>query len=138
MALSFEIITPTGIVYQAENVNSVTLPTTSGELGILPGHIPLTAEVEPGEIDVETSAGTTKLAVDKGYARVLADRVSVLAEAAIDVKAIDLSAVEDAQKRAEAALEAARHQKEIDPAELERLEAVARFAIAQKLVKTKH
>ncbi|MBR6797532.1 MAG: ATP synthase F1 subunit epsilon [Opitutales bacterium] len=136
--LSFEIITPTGIVYQAENVNSVTLPTTSGELGILPGHIPLTAEIEPGEIDVETSAGTTKLAVDKGYARVLADRVSVLAEAAIDVKAIDLSAVEDAQKRAEAALEAARHQKEIDPAELERLEAVARFAIAQKLVKSKH
>ena len=129
--LSFEIITPTGIVYQAENVSSVTLPTTSGELGILPGHIPLTAEIEPGEIDVETSAGTTKLAVDKGYAR-------VLAEAAIDVKAIDLSAVEDAQKRAEAALEAARHQKEIDPAELERLEAVARFAIAQKLVKSKH
>lgn len=138
MHLFFEIVTPTGIVYQAENVNSVTLPTTAGELGILPGHIPLTAEVEPGEIDVETSAGTTKLAVDKGYARVLADRVSVLAEAAIDVKAIDLSAVEDAQKRAEAALEAARHQKEIDPAELERLEAVARFAIAQKLVKTKH
>lgn len=136
--MTFEIVTPTGIVYQAENVNSVTLPTTAGELGILPGHIPLTAEVEPGEIDVETSAGTTKLAVDKGYARVLADRVSVLAEAAIDVKAIDLSAVEDAQKRAEAALEAARHQKEIDPAELERLEAVARFAIAQKLVKTKH
>ena len=136
--MTFEIVTPTGIVYQAENVNSVTLPTTSGELGILPGHIPLTAEVEPGEIDVETSAGTTKLAVDKGYARVLADRVSVLAEAAIDVKAIDLSAVEDAQKRAEAALEAARHQKEIDPAELERLEAVARFAIAQKLVKSKH
>lgn len=138
MHLFFEIVTPTGIVYQAENVNSVTLPTTAGELGILPGHIPLTAEVEPGEIDVETSAGTTKLAVDKGYARVLADRVSVLAEAAIDVKAIDLSAVEDAQRRAEAALEAARHQKEIDPAELERLEAVARFAIAQKLVKTKH
>ncbi len=117
---------------------SVTLPTTAGELGILPGHIPLTAEVEPGEIAVETAAGTTRLAVDKGYARVIADRVSVLAEAAIDVKAIDLSSVEDAQKRAEAALEAARRQKEIDPAELEKLEAIARFAIAQKLVKTKH
>lgn len=138
MALSFEIITPTGIVYQAENVNSVTLPTTAGELGILPGHIPLTAEIQPGEINVATAAGTTKLAVDKGYARVLADRVSVLAEAAIDVKAIDLSAAEDAQRRAEAAIEAARHQKEIDPAELERLEAVARFAIAQKLAKAKH
>lgn len=135
--MTFEIITPTGIVYTAENVSSVVLPTTAGELGILPGHIPLTAEIQPGEIDVETAAGTTMLAVDKGYARVIADRVSVLAEAAIDVKAIDLSAVENARKRAEAALEAARTQKNIDPAEIEKLEAVARFAIAQKLVKTK-
>ena len=115
MALTFEIVTPTGVVYEAADVASVTLPTTAGELGILPGHIPLTAEVEPGEIAVETAAGTTRLAVDKGYARVIADRVSVLAEAAIDVKAIDLSSVE-----------------------LEKLEAIARFAIAQKLVKTKH
>lgn len=135
--LAFEIVTPVGVVYSADSVASVTLPTTAGELGILPGHIPLTAEVEPGEIDIETSAGTIKLAVDKGYARVIADRVSVLAEAAIDVREIDLSAVEDAQKRAEAAIEAARTQKAIDPAELEKLEAIARFAIAQKLVKTK-
>lgn len=135
--LAFEIVTPAGVVYSADSVASVTLPTTAGELGILPGHIPLTAEVEPGEIDIETSAGTIKLAVDKGYARVIADRVSVLAEAAIDVREIDLSAVEDAQKRAEAAIEAARTQKAIDPAELEKLEAIARFAIAQKLVKTK-
>lgn len=133
--LTFEIVTPTGIVYQADDVSSVTLPTTSGELGILPGHIPLTAEIEPGEIDVETAAGTVRLAVDKGYGRVIADRVSVLAEAAIDVKAIDLSAAEDAQKRAEAALEAARNHKEIDASELEKLEAIARFAIVQKLVK---
>ena len=66
---------------------------------------------------------------------VIADRVSVLAEAAIDVKEIDLSAVENAQARAEAAIAAARDRKEIDPVELEKLEAVARFAIAQKLVK---
>lgn len=136
--LQFEIITPAGVVYKAENVSSVTVPTSTGELGILPGHIPLTMEIEPGEINVETATGTVKLAVDKGYARVIADSVSVLAEAAIDVKKIDLSAVEDAQKRAEAALEAARHQKEIDSAELEKLEAIARFAIAQKLVKAKH
>ena len=61
--------------------------------------------------------------------------MSVLAEAAIDVKEIDLSAVENAQARAEAAIAAARDRKEIDPVELEKLEAVARFAIAQKLVK---
>lgn len=135
--LAFEIVTPAGVVYSDESVASVTLPTTAGELGILPGHIPLTAEVEPGEISIEADAGTIRLAVDRGYARVIADRISVLAEAAIDVREIDLTTVEDAQKRAEAALEAARNQKEIDPAELEKLEAIARFAIAQKLVKTK-
>lgn len=135
--LAFEIITPTGIVYSADDVSAVTLPTTSGEIGILPGHIPLTTEIEPGEIVVESAAGTVRLAVDKGYGRVIADRVSVLAEAAIDVRQIDLSAVEDAQKRAEAALEAAKTQKSIDSAELEKLEAVARFAIAQKLIKGK-
>ena len=135
--LAFEIVTPAGVVYSDESVASVTLPTTAGELGILPGHIPLTAEVEPGEISIEADAGTIRLAVDRGYACVIADRISVLAEAAIDVREIDLTTVEDAQKRAEAALETARNQKEIDPAELEKLEAIARFAIAQKLVKTK-
>lgn len=136
--MTFEIVTPTGIVYTADNVLSVTLPTTSGELGVLPGHVPLTAEIEPGEIDVATVAGTVRLAVDKGYGRVIADRVSVLAEAAIEVRKIDLSAVEDARKRAEAALEAARKQKQVDPVEIERLEATARFAIAQKLAKSRH
>lgn len=136
--MTFEIITPEGIVFTAENVTSVVLPTSAGELGILPGHVPVTTEIEPGEIDIEAAgAATTRLAVDKGYARVIADRVSVLAEAAIDVQSIDLSAVETAQKRAEAAIEAARTQKDISPAEVEKLEAIARFAIAQKLVKTK-
>lgn len=135
--MTFEIVTPTGIVYTADDVLSVTLPTTSGELGVLPGHVPLTAEIEPGEIDVATVAGTVRLAVDKGYGRVIADRVSVLAEAAIEVRKIDLSAVEDARKRAEAALEAARKQKQVDSVEIERLEATARFAIAQKLAKSR-
>lgn len=135
-SLKIEIITPAGIVYEAQEASSVTLPTTSGEFGILPGHIPVTAEIQPGEVVVTTAAGTTeRLAVDKGYARVIADTVSILAEAAIDVKKIDLSAVEDAESRARAALEAARNQKEIDPAEYEKLESVMRFAIAQKLAK---
>jgi len=136
--MTFEIITPAGIVFSAEKVASVILPTSAGELGILPGHVPVTAEIEPGEIDIEIAGTpTTRLAVDKGYARVIADRVSVLAEAAIDVRSIDLSAVETAQKRAEEAIEAARTQKNISPAEVEKLEAIARFAIAQKLVKTR-
>lgn len=133
--MNFEIITPAGIVYKNEECTSVKLPTSTGEIEVLPMHIPLTTEIVPGEVVVKTAAGTVRLAVDKGYARVIADVISVLAEAAIDVKEIDLSAVENAQKNAEAALAAARKKGQVDPAEIERLEAVARFAIVQKLVK---
>ncbi len=133
--MNFEIVTPAGIVYKAENCVSVVLPTSAGEIEVLPMHVPVTAEIVPGEVVVKTDAGTTRLVVDKGYARVIADSVSVLVEAAIDEKTIDFSAVENAQARAEAALEAARKQKQIDLAEIERLEAIARFVIAQKLAK---
>ena len=74
------------------------------------------------------------IAVGKGYAKVLGDAVSVLAEDAVDVSEIDLSAVESAQARAEAALEKAREEG-VDPDELERLTSGVRFLVAQKLAK---
>ena len=80
-----------------------------------------------------------RLAVDKGFARILGDKVSIITEAAIDEKKIDLSAVKAAQERAEKALAEARARtdKDIDPAELEKLEQIIRFAVVQKLVKNK-
>ena len=72
----------------------------------------------------------------KGFVEVFGDKVSILTEAAIDIEDIDLEAAEKAQKRAEEALAKAEADN-LDPAEVERLEAVARFAITQKLLKTR-
>lgn len=134
MPLKLEIITPEQIVHE-DTVDEVILPTLSGEVAILPGHIPLTTQLAAGDLRARKGAQTQDLAVDRGFVRVLGDTVSVLTEAAIHVEEIDASAVEAAQKRALEALEAAKHQKEIDQDELEKLEAISRFAIAQLLAK---
>lgn len=134
MPLNLEIVTPEGKIY-SQTIDSVVLPTLNGEIGILPGHIPLLTMLNPGELKVSHAGHEESLAIDKGFVRVLGDTVSVLTEAAIEIAHIDIQAVEEAERRAQKALEEARFTKQIDPAEIERLEAIARFAIAQKLTK---
>ncbi len=134
MPLKLEIITPEKRAYE-DTVDEVAFMTRNGEIGILPGHIPLLTMLMEGELRARKGTHVDALAVDRGFVRVMGDTVSVLTDAAIDVQAIDASAVEQAQKRAEQALAQARLQKDVDEAELERLEAISRFAIAQLLAK---
>lgn len=134
--LTLEIVTPEGKAYTKE-VEDVILPTQTGELDILPGHQPLITMIESGEVQAGTSSGREFLAVDKGFARVLGDAVSILTEGAIDVQEIDLEKVVEAQRRAEEALKKAQDEK-MDPAEIEKLESIARFAITQQLIKKRH
>lgn len=135
MALKLEIVTPEKVVY-SETVNEVVLPTKQGEIDILPGHQPLLTMVEGGEVTAK-GASVEYLAIDKGFAQIRNDTVSILTEAAIDTVNIDLSLVEEAQKRAEEALRKAREEN-VDPAQIEQLEQVVRFAIVQKLAKKRH
>lgn len=135
MSLLLEIVTPESKVY-SDQVDSVVVPTVEGELGILPGHIPILAMLNPGELVVSSSAKTEYLAVDKGFAQILGDKVSILTDGAINIEEIDLAAVEEAQIRAEKAL-AETETSTIDPVELEKLETIVRFSVAQKLAKQK-
>ena len=134
MAIALKIVTPDAVAFN-EPVDSVILPTTEGEMGVLPGHIPVLTQIEAGQLRVERNGSTEMLAVDKGFAEVYSDTVAILTEAAIEVDKIDLSIVTEAQERAQKALDEA--DDSIDPAELERLEATVRFALAQRLVKGK-
>jgi len=133
MALTLEIVTPEARVY-SDTIETVVIPTMDGEIGILPGHIPLLTQVAAGELRVTKGGRTEHLAVGSGFAEVYGDRVSVLAESAITEEKIDLNAVEEARKRAEVAL---KEKFDLDPTEVERLEGVVRFAIAQLAVKTR-
>jgi len=131
MPLTLEIVTPEARVY-SDTIDTVVIPTTSGEVGILPGHIPLLTEVEHGELRVTKNGVTTMLAVSGGFAQVEGDRVSVLAENAITEEKIDENAVEAALKRAEDELKAA---KDIDPQQYEHLQNLVRYSGVQLAVK---
>lgn len=136
MSLLLEIVTPEKSVF-SETVDHVVIPTSSGEIDILPGHIPLLSILEPGELKFGQGAKSIAIAVDKGFVEIQGDKVSVLTEGAINVEKIDMSAVEKARQAAEAALEAAREKGE-DPAIIEELETKARFAVVQTLIKKKY
>mgnify|MGYP003344481759 FL=1 len=74
MPLTLEIVTPEGRVY-SDTIDTVVIPTVEGEVGILPGHIPLLTQVQSGELRVSKGSETLFLAVSGGFAEVQADRV---------------------------------------------------------------
>lgn len=131
MPLTLEIVTPEARVY-SDTIDTVVIPTIEGEVGILPGHIPLLTQVEHGELRVTKGAQTHWLAVSGGFAQIDNDRVSILAEHAITEEKIDETAVEAAMKRAEQQLREAKH---LDPAQAEHLQNLVRYSGVQLAVK---
>ena len=131
MPLTLEIVTPDAKVY-SDTIDSVVIPTVEGEVGILPGHIPLLTQVANGELRVMKGAETVLLAVSGGFAEIEEDRVHVLAEHAISEEKIDERAVEEALKRAEKQLEEAKH---LDPQQYEHLQNLVRYSGVQLAVK---
>lgn len=129
--LTLEIVTPEARVY-SDTIDSVVLPTVTGEVGILPGHIPLLTQIEDGELRVTKNGQTLRLAVGAGFVEVEADRVHVLAEQAITEDKIDENAAEDAMKRAEQKLREAAN---LDPNEAENLHKMIRFSGVQLALK---
>ncbi|HVS53053.1 MAG TPA: ATP synthase F1 subunit epsilon [Opitutaceae bacterium] len=131
MPLTLEIVTPEARVY-SDTIDTVVIPTTEGEVGILPGHIPLLTQIENGELRVTKNGQTQWLAVSGGFVEVESDRVHVLAEQAITEEKIDEKTVEDALKRAEQQLRDAAH---LDPQEYEHLQSLVRYSGVQLALK---
>ncbi len=134
MALTLEIVTPEAKVFSA-SVDTVVVPTVDGEIGILPGHIPLLTQVANGQLMVTREGRTEWLFVGEGFAQVQGDVVSVLTEHALEESKVDDNAIETAMQRAQEALKSAGT--DMDPAEVERLESVVRFSVAALAVRKK-
>jgi F-type H+-transporting ATPase subunit epsilon len=133
MPLTLEIVTPEAKVY-SDTIDSVVIPTVEGEIGVLPGHIPLLTQVQDGELRVTKGTTTQLLVVSGGFAQIDGDRVRVLAENAINEEKIDENAVEAALKRAEEQL---REAKDMDPQQYEHLQSMVRYSGVQLAVKRK-
>jgi len=95
------VVTPVNQLL-SEAVTEVQLPGADGYLGVLPGHAPLITELGIGELTYKTANGQAGLlAIIRGFAEVLPERVSVLAEIAERPEDIDVNRAQEALQRAQ-------------------------------------
>jgi len=132
-ALELIVVTPERQLLR-ETVVEVTIPGLDGELGILPGHAPLISELGIGELRYRTSTSSQPvlLAVLRGFAEVLSDRVTLLAETAERAEEIDLARAEAAKARAEQRLASNDTNIDWDRATVALQRAVIRIQVARK------
>jgi F-type H+-transporting ATPase subunit epsilon len=95
-----EIVTPEKKLVDTA-ATEVQIPGKNGYLGILPGHAPLITELAVGEITFHAGAEQQRLAVAWGFAEVLPDKVTILAETAERPAEIDVERARKAKERAE-------------------------------------
>ncbi len=98
--LRLDIVTPETCAY-SDDVDMVVIPASEGEMGVYPMHVPLMTQIKPGELVVTKGRETHYLAVGEGFVEITQTRVNVLTDMAIEAKAIDEAAAEQAVRRAE-------------------------------------
>lgn len=106
MTLKLEIVTPQQILLSTE-AEYVTIPGEIGELGILPGHIPLLTNLQSGVLSFKNNGNEEKIAVHSGYAEICRDRITILAKTAELKGDIDLERSKKTLQLAEKELEKA-------------------------------
>ncbi len=116
--IHFEIVSPAGVSTSAE-VDQVVLPTTTGEIGVLPHHEPVMTMLEPGEMTVIADGKTTYAAVGEGFAQITPGRISVLTDMVAKVSEIDEDSVAKAIERAQTALANAANMSDEEAASME-------------------
>lgn len=134
MGFLLKIVVPEKLIF-TENVDSVILPTALGEIEILEDHLPIIGILEPGAIVYKQGGKSTSMAIDTGFFRLHQNQLVLMTEAAIDVQVLDESSIDAAVKRAQEALEKAQKEQSSNTEEIERLDKVFRFQLAQQLTK---
>ena len=109
--LTLSIVTPERELVRVQ-VDEVELPGSEGYFGVLPGHTPMLATLTVGRLTYTVGQDTQTLAVAFGFAEVLPDAVTVLAQIAERPEDIDVARAEAARKRAEERL--ARNEADLD------------------------
>jgi F-type H+-transporting ATPase subunit epsilon len=124
--IHLEIVTPEKQLFSGD-VDSVTVPSTTGYLGILPGHAPLLAELGIGEISYQMGERAEYLFCSWGFVEVLPDRVVLLAQTAELASDIDVKRAEEAKARAEKMLGSKDPSIDFNRAQLELMRAISRL-----------
>jgi F-type H+-transporting ATPase subunit epsilon len=124
--LKLEIVTPEKKVFD-ETVDNVTVPTATGEIGILPNHAPLISALRSGILAYSHKGASEKLVVSGGFVEVSSNKVSILTDVAERADEIDVEAAKaqlsDAQKALSGAFAGTEEEFEAENERLERAQA---------------
>ncbi len=126
-----EIITPDRVFYTGES-DFIEFTTQSGEVGVYKNHIPMTTVLAPGVVTIHLGEEEKIAAVHAGFAEILGDKITLLAETAEWPDEIDVKRAEAAKERAEERLATHPDNLDVARAEIALRRALVRIDIAQK------
>ena len=121
-----KVITPERVFYE-DMVTMVEFNTTEGEIGIYKDHIPLTVIIKPGILTITTKEGIKNAALHSGFAEILQDKITILAEIVEWPEEIDLERAEEAKERSKNRLHEKPEGLDVYRAETALLRAMARI-----------
>jgi F-type H+-transporting ATPase subunit epsilon len=129
--IQLEIVTPDRSIVR-EEVDEVELPGSEGYFGVLPGHTPLLATLQVGEMWYRIGSAKHYLAIAFGFVEVLPDRVTVLAQLAERAQDIDIARAEAAKRRAEERLAARVPDIDFERARIAMMKSLIRLQVASR------
>lgn len=128
--IKLEIVTPEKKVFD-DSVDSVTIPTATGEIGILPNHVPLISSLKSGILSYTKGTTTEKMVISGGFIEVSGNKASILANIAETSEEIDRDSARQEREAAEKIVNNWKGTDEELEAEIEKLErANARLQLA--------
>ena len=122
------IITPDRVFYEG-TADMIEFNTTEGEIGVLPGHIPMTVIIKPGVLTITEKDEVKEAALHSGFVEILPDRMTILAEVVEWPGEIDLERAEAAKRRAEERIKSHTPETDMARAETALMRAIARIQV---------
>jgi F-type H+-transporting ATPase subunit epsilon len=130
-SLTLEIVTPERLLVR-EQVDEVEIPGSQGYFGVLPGHTPLLATLQVGELWYRKGQEKTYLVIAFGFAEVLPDRVTILAQIAEKADEVDVVRARSALERAEQRLTRPQTEMDFERARIALLKSLIRLQVSER------
>ena len=130
--LTLELVTPDRAVVR-ESVDEIQIPGSEGYLGVLPGHTPLLTSLQVGELWFRQGSEKSYAAVAFGFAEILPDRVTILAQIAEHAEDIDVDRAQEAERRARERLTKSVAEVDFERARISLMKSLIRLQVASKI-----
>lgn len=131
MDIQLTVITPVKQVLK-DSVDELIVQTDSGEITVLPSHIPLLTKVSPGELTIKKSGKLSHFAVTGGFMEVKENQVTILADYAVRAEDIEVAKAKEAQDRAQNTMKQKVSQRDFAIAEADLRRSIVELQVARR------